>query len=824
MKNIFYLNIIIYFLLLSNIAFAAVETPKNPNSAKGCAICHYRWIDTFFIEGKGSELVGYQSEKVVATPEMCISCHDGSVKDSRDRMNIDYGHKTNVPPPANMKIPDIFPLDENGKVQCATCHTAHGVPSGPDSQETIFLRTSNKDSAMCRECHPDKKGGITAGHHPMGTTKQSIARKLIDRGAISGGRKNEIICETCHTAHGSPYESLLVDGAGNSALCLDCHNDKNILTSGGKRISVHVINVSPKKASIPASFKNKGAKLGYNGIITCLSCHKVHNNNVKKQLLVVENDEKSTLCLTCHSDKRSIADTGHNLTRTAPREKNLEGKTAAEAGVCSACHLPHRPARKLSGEKDFSTQLCMSCHEKGKVAEKKGFTGSAHPMNVNPFRNKYTRSGFTIVDVDKKNLTLPLFNKLGVQDEDGQMTCSTCHNPHDSRKDPAVKNSAKESKTSYFLRKQAPNICGECHGQKFAIENSKHDLFKVVPESKNILNQTPSESGLCGSCHAVHGGNQNFMWVREMPSKNGGSPQDLCMSCHNENGISKKKIIKNASHPLKLSPVDKGLNTTLPLFQENNEISKSGEMTCSTCHDPHRWDPLKTFVGDHFDQEGNSQNSFLRLENSPSPKLCDNCHPDKAFVENTDHDLRITAPFSKNIIHQTPLESGVCGACHLVHNNEKKILLWAQNFDSSSSIMEAMCRSCHSQNGSAKNRNPEVFSHPRDKMIMNVGRNIKGKPNYFPIFNDISGKLIPVGNISCPSCHNAHQWDSRIPSKGKGINLNGDATNSFLRSQAMEELCKDCHGLDSLLRIKFFHDPRKRTSNEVEILINKWNN
>ena len=49
---------------------AAVEPPKNPNSAKGCAMCHYRWIDTFFVEGRGTDLVPYQSEKVVATPDM----------------------------------------------------------------------------------------------------------------------------------------------------------------------------------------------------------------------------------------------------------------------------------------------------------------------------------------------------------------------------------------------------------------------------------------------------------------------------------------------------------------------------------------------------------------------------------------------------------------------------------------------------------------------------------------------------------------------------------------------------------------------------------
>ena len=792
---------------------AAVEPPKNPNSAKGCAICHYRWIDTFFIEGRGSELVEYESEKVVATPEMCFSCHDGSVKDSRVRMLNGNGHKTNMPPPDKMKIPEIFPLDKDGKVQCATCHTAHGVPSEPDSQETIFMRISNKDSAMCRECHPDKTGGIVTGNHPMGTFKQPIARKLIDGGAITGEKKNQMICETCHTAHGSPYESLLIDGAGNSALCLDCHDDKNNLTPEGKRNPVHVINVAPKKAKIPASFIQRGAKFGYNGIITCQTCHKVHNNNVKKQLLVVENDEKSTFCLICHPDKQSVRNTKHNLMRSAPMEKNLEGKTAAEAGVCSACHLPHQAARTFSGKKDFPTQLCMSCHEKGNVAAKKDFNGSAHPLNVNPFENEYSRSGQTVIDVDKEKLTLPLFDKFGVQDKNGKMTCSTCHNPHESRMDSTngkATEHVKEYQATYFLRKQVPNICGECHGKKFSIVNSKHDLFKVAPESKNILNQTPSESGLCGSCHAVHGGNENFMWAREITANNGSIQEGLCMSCHNDKGISKKKIIVGASHALNISPAEKGLNTTLPLFQKNGKISKNGVMTCSTCHDPHKRSPIKSKSLTDVSIEAMPPNHFLRIEVAPTSDLCISCHEDKAVVLHSDHNLLITAPHVKNALGWTPLESGVCGVCHIVHKSSEKIDLWAMAPGAGSNVMERMCNSCHSQNGAAATKVPVISSHP-DTLFVSIWEKSKGEAQPFPFFDTKTGRLSAVGNISCPSCHDVHRWEANSIQIGVQKNIEGDAMTSFLRPHVPDRVCGQCHGLDGLFVFKFFHNPEIRS-------------
>src|SRR5210317_296312 len=104
LRHIIIINFLLLFLATAGNIFAAtVEPPKNPNSAKGCAICHYRWIDTFFVEGKGTDLVPYQSENVVATPDMCFSCHDGSVMDSRAKLAENSGHKVNKKPPKHMK-------------------------------------------------------------------------------------------------------------------------------------------------------------------------------------------------------------------------------------------------------------------------------------------------------------------------------------------------------------------------------------------------------------------------------------------------------------------------------------------------------------------------------------------------------------------------------------------------------------------------------------------------------------------------------------------------------------------------------------------------
>lgn len=800
-------------MVIPGISHAQVDAPRNPDSAKECAVCHYRWIDTFFVDGRGSDLVPYQSEKVVARPEICFSCHDGSVVDSRARVYNDLRHKINKPPPEHMKLPKEFPLDKDGNMQCSTCHTAHGVSSEMGIERTIFIRASNKNSGMCRACHPDKDGGIKFGNHPVGETEMKIPQRLLENGAVLGEGKNNIICETCHVVHGSHNESFLIESSRNSQLCLECHSDKNIFTPDGERNHFHVINAVPGKVKIPEKVMKNGAKLGVNGEIICQTCHKVHNNKIEKNLLVLKKGKKSSFCLTCHTDKEYLADTKHNLTHSAPKEKNLQGQTVEEGGICSSCHLPHKEARKPGEGADFTTQLCNSCHSKGNIAEKAVIADYKHPVDVNVFEADDPDIILTAIGVKKEDLTLPLFNKAGAQDRDGAVTCATCHDPHRWRSDSTegeIREDVKGDHTTSFLRKPSPGLCKECHINKFSIANSKHDIQKVAPKEKNYMDQLPSESGLCGVCHIIHGGQKGYLWGRKISTRSGQAMQDLCVSCHNENGMAKDKLIKDHSHPLNIAPSEKGLKTTLPLFDKKGKVSKKGVMACQTCHDPHRWDPEKMISEEHFKAEGTAQNSFLRLETSPSPELCKNCHAEQAYLAGTDHDLIVSAPKEKNIAGQTPEESGPCGVCHIIHNGRNRIKLWAQGFGNGRSIMDMMCNSCHSKNGSGKAKIPEIDTHPDNMLITNTGRDIKGELNYFPMFDKGTGASTSVGNISCPSCHNLHQWDPRFHVKGEGVNLEGTSNTSFLRAQTYNLLCIDCHGLDALFRFKYYHDPEER--------------
>jgi hypothetical protein len=76
---------------------------------------------------------------------VCLECH---AKESLGR-----SHPVNVRPEEKyrkMKVPADLPLDDDGRIMCLTCHTAHGP------YVSYFLRRSSPDrgfEVLCEACH-----------------------------------------------------------------------------------------------------------------------------------------------------------------------------------------------------------------------------------------------------------------------------------------------------------------------------------------------------------------------------------------------------------------------------------------------------------------------------------------------------------------------------------------------------------------------------------------------------------------------------------------------------------------------------------------------
>ncbi len=698
-------------LLVAQLNVARAQDSIHPaatrerDSAKECALCHYSWVSAFS-SGQGTNLVPYQKERVATASWMCMSCHDGSVVDSRARLQGLRGHKTGEAPPEEMTIPDQFPV-RSGTIECATCHTAHAVASAEKTETSIFLRMSNPDSVMCSACHEAMSGGLEEGHHPLGKLGQAVPDALIALGAKGGPDRDLVTCETCHTAHGSPWGNLLVDEVGQ--LCLYCHENQD---------RGHPVNMLPEPDQIPEALFAAGASLGAEGQLVCISCHKVHNN--KRELLLVAAPKE--LCQQCHADQTSVVRTKHNLAESAPEAVNVNGETAEVGGSCSACHLAHKPARRGVASKMRAT-ACQGCHGEGQLAPSEALQGYMHPLG-------------------------PLLPGKDVN-------CRSCHNPH------------KEGQS--FLQGDQKFLCGSCHEDRLVVADSRHDLRTLPDKELRKLEEPPQ---LCTSCHMMHLSQSD--WWKSSPNREGPPQFRACSSCHREGGIAGWSV-PIVAHPLE-------------------------GLTCADCHDPHQEiaDGTVSTVVEGEKPKGR----FLRLPVSP-PVLCAQCHEDKALVADTAHDLTTTESTATNSMGMKPLESGTCGVCHAMHENTRDPVLWAQKKPrkATGDKMADMCGGCHQKSGAASTI-PEISTHP-DVVLPETNWSDITSPRFFPLFDNDSGERHKNGGLTCASCHEVHRWDPRT--EDRGTNTEGDAMNSFLRTDSGSLPCSDCHGIGSLYLYKFFH-------------------
>ena len=202
--------------------------------------------------------------------------------------------------------------------------------------------------------------------------------------------------------------------------------------------------------------------------------------------------------------------------------------------------------------------------------------------------------------------------------------------------------------------------------------------------------------------------------------------------------------------------------------------------------------------------EGDGGNSFLRKSNLPDAGLCTTCHTTKGYVAGTDHDMAITNPGARNSLKKSVAQSGVCSACHVPHGAKGKgYLLWAGDLSEGSNLLqERTCLSCHQTGGAGDKKIVEYFAHPQEVRVPQLNR--PGSANYAPVFSE-EGTKVKAGFIACPTCHNPHMWTAGKERRGPGKEVEGNNRNSFLRFKSTGNVCRNCHGLDSLSRYKYFH-------------------
>jgi predicted CXXCH cytochrome family protein len=261
------------------------ETEPEVAEQFDCATCHTERLREFrrrnavaLIEHDPSPQLDTGRQDAVSAPDMCLSCHDGFVMDSRSLWKEGHqGHPVGMVPSGNVEPPDagdepVFPMNDDGRMYCGTCHSPHYHPSAT-SAAPPFMRVDLKNGGLCLSCHRDKESVKDSDHAPA-SSRRSSAADYTDRG----------VCTRCHLAHDARGPVMwarepATDSPAGDALCQSCHEgDLSIFEhpqiiqawSGDLRSGL----VSDTGAPMPVL--NEAGSQALTGVIGCPTCHDAH--------------------------------------------------------------------------------------------------------------------------------------------------------------------------------------------------------------------------------------------------------------------------------------------------------------------------------------------------------------------------------------------------------------------------------------------------------------------------------------------------------------------------------------------------------------------
>lgn len=419
--------------------------------------------------------------------KLCLSCHDGTVAlgmlssrpsevefvgglrfmpDGPSRIGTDLSTSHPISfkyddalaasnqalkPPATLTRP--VRLDQNGQLQCSSCHDPH------DNSFGKFLVMSNQNAQLCTVCHAPP-GWTQSSHSSSTATWNGMGPDPWPDSEYASVAGNG--CVNCHKSHGAGSAQRLLRHAAEEDNCLGCHNG-NVAAS----------NIGPELT--------KASRHGVQDYIG------VHDPAEDFTLGTVA---RHVECADCHNPHQSNDQAG-----PAPGDPPLvSGATAGVSGI-DIGGSPINPAT-------YTYEICFKCHSETQMPGSQVITRQIDQLNTrlefapaNPSFHPVAALG---VNADVPSLIHP----LTVQ---SRVDCLDCHNnsasfgprgPHGSdhpfllAREYATSDYTIESESSYAL-------CYQCHSRAslLADQSFPHNLHVVGQ-------QTP-----CSACHDPHGVN-----------------------------------------------------------------------------------------------------------------------------------------------------------------------------------------------------------------------------------------------------------------------------------------------------------------------------
>ncbi|UCG77775.1 MAG: hypothetical protein JSV21_09375 [Nitrospirota bacterium] len=245
-------------------------------------------------------------------------------------------------------------------------------------------------------------------------------------------------CSTCHMTSepvGPPPD--LAGDLDTSDICISCHDyeenhhPNNVVSSDEF--------TAPEGSTFPL----------YNGRVKCLTCHEVHGGEglleAPKLLRGGPYDDRRAICFKCHFREKYAEIYVHDM-----KDDKGDIVQVRDKPVCLMCHsVVPDPGKDRTRDVKFRADvgfLCWRCHP---------------PMPQEFFKyhflNRPSRKVWQNMRKSQRELdvVLPIVPR-------NRITCSTCHNPHDSGvivHEPAAKGADAQGK----LRLQRNVLCNACH-------------------------------------------------------------------------------------------------------------------------------------------------------------------------------------------------------------------------------------------------------------------------------------------------------------------------------------------------------------------------
>lgn len=411
---------------------------------------------------------------------LCLSCHDGTValgstfknpknmsfsKSMTKRGNLGTDLSDDHPisflydssladEDGELKDPSLLSshtLDQNGKLQCTSCHDSH------KDLEGNFLKKTKEFSELCFTCH-DKKYWGNSSHSTDTKTWNGISPNPWSHMDSPYNNVAQNACLNCHDVHNASGKQRLLKRSAEEDNCFDCHNgnvaDKNLQAEFMKPYRHDVFAYTGVHDPVESDMQ----KIKH---IECADCHNAHASNsltanaplVKGANFNVKGVNQTgmeiypaineyEICFRCHADNPvtpiyTIRYLGTANTRADFDTSNISYHPVMEEGKNS------NPRGLITPYTSSSIIYCSSCHASDGTNAPAGPHGSIYPriLKANYNLEKTPQLGKSWQSLIQRNYALCFechdissVTDIHMNISEGHFMetigCNTCHDPH----------------------------------------------------------------------------------------------------------------------------------------------------------------------------------------------------------------------------------------------------------------------------------------------------------------------------------------------------------------------------------------------------------